>query len=119
MINLQTALYVISNVYFCYPQDVPAKALRILFLLDTLSATWLLCLLNDSEVSKWTPKIFGHGSRGSCESSMSIFGWVLAGCVSGVNNVTDNFVLETNRELFLRYAVISSRCLGYPTCPGS
>ena len=39
----------------CCPQDVPVKALRVLFLLDTLSATWLLCLLNDSEVSRWTP----------------------------------------------------------------
>ena len=47
MIDLPTALYVISKVSFCCPQDVPAKALRILFLRDTLSATWLLCLLND------------------------------------------------------------------------
>ena len=41
------------------PQDVSAsaKALRILFLLDTLSATWLLCLLNDSEVSRWTKSL--------------------------------------------------------------
>ena len=43
------------------------QALGILFLLDTLSATWLLCLLNDSEVSRWTPKIFGHWTSGSCE----------------------------------------------------
>ena len=59
MIDLPNALYVISNVSFCCLQDVPAKALMILFLLDTLSATWLLCILNDSEVSRWTPKIFG------------------------------------------------------------
>ena len=52
MIYLQTALYVISNVSFCCPQDVPAKALRILFLLDIISATGLLCLLNDSGVLK-------------------------------------------------------------------
>ena len=75
MIDLATALYVISNVSFC-SQDVPAKALGILFLLDTLSATWLLCLLNDSEVSMWTPKILGHCTSGSRESSMSIIGWV-------------------------------------------
>ena len=43
------------------------QAIGILFLLDTLSATWLLCLLNDSEVSRWTPKIFGHWTSGSCE----------------------------------------------------
>ena len=42
MIDLPNALYVISNVSFCCPQDVPAKALRILFLLDTLSAMWLI-----------------------------------------------------------------------------
>ena len=105
--GLPTALYSISNVSFCCPQDVPAKALRILFLLDTLSGTWLLCLLNDSEVSRWTPKIFGHCTSGSCESSMSIFGWALAWCVSGVNNVTDDFWAEINRELSIRYAVIS------------
>ena len=72
MVDLPTALYVISNVSFSCPQDVPAKALRILLLLDTLSATWLLCLLNDSEVSRWTPKIFGHCTKGSRESSMSL-----------------------------------------------
>ena len=108
MIDLPTALYVISNVSFCCPQDVPANALRILFMLDTLSATWLLCLLNDSEVSRWIPKIVGHSTRGSCESLISIFGWVLAWCVSGVNNVTDDFGAEINRELSFRYAVISS-----------
>ena len=42
MIDLSTALCAIINVSFCCPQDVPAKALRILLLLDTLSATWLL-----------------------------------------------------------------------------
>ena len=102
MIDLPTALYVISKVSFCCPQDVPAKALRILFLPDTLSATWLLCLLNDIEVSMWTPKIFGHCTRGSRESSMSILGWVLAWCVSGVNNVTDDFGAEIKRELSFR-----------------
>ena len=53
-------LYAICNVSFYCPLDVPDKALRILFLMDTLSATWLLCLLNDGEVSRSTPKIFGH-----------------------------------------------------------
>ena len=59
MIDLPTALYVIRYVSFCCPQDVPAKALRILFPLDTLSATWLQYLLNDSEVSMWTLKSLG------------------------------------------------------------
>ena len=108
MIDLPTALYVISKVSFCCPQDVPAKASRILFLPDTLSATWLLCLLNDNEVSMWTHKILGHCTRSSREASMSILGWVLAWCVSGVNNVTDEFEAEINREVrsyFLKIAV--------------
>ena len=57
----------------------------------------------------WTSKIFGHFTSGSRKSSMSILGWVLAWCVSGVNNVTDDFGEEINRELSFRYAVISSR----------
>ena len=80
-------------------------------LLDTLSATWLLCLLNDSEVARWTPTIFWHWTSGSCEFSMSIFGWALAWCVcvSGVEKVCDDFRAEINRELSFRYIVISSR----------
>ena len=107
----------ISKFFFCCPQDVPAKALRILFLPDTLSDIWLLCLVNDSEVSMWTPAIFRHCARCSREYSMSILGWVLAWCVSGLNNVTDDFWADINRELSFRYAVISSSCLGYPSYP--
>ena len=72
--------------------------MRILFLLDNFSAMWLICLLNDSDVSRWTPKVFGHWISGSCESSMSIFGLVLAWYVSGVNKVTDDFGEEINRS---------------------
>ena len=39
---------------------------------------------------------------------MSISGWVLAWCVSGVNNVTHEFGTEINMELSFRYAAISS-----------
>ena len=53
--------------------------------------------------------IQGHCTRGSRESSMSILGWFLAWCVSGVNNVADDFGADINRELSFRYAVISSR----------
>ena len=77
--------------------------------MDTVSVTWLLYLLNDSEVSRWTTKIFGHWTSGSCESSMSNFGWVMTWCVSGVNKLTDDLGEEINRELSLMYAVISSR----------
>ena len=76
---------------------------------DILSATWLLCLLNDSELSMWTTTIFGHCTSGSRESLMSVLGWVLAWCISGVNNVTDDFGADINRELSFRYSVISSR----------
>ena len=39
---------------------------------------------------------------------MSILGWVLAWCGSGMNNVIENFGAEFNKELSFRYAVISS-----------
>ena len=40
----------------------------------------------------------GHYTRDSCESSMSIFGRVLAWCVSGLNNVTDDFGAEAPND---------------------
>ena len=61
-----------------------------------VSAGYSLCYV--AAMSRWTPKVFGHCTRVSCESSMSILGCVLA-CVSqGVNNVTDDFGAEINRE---------------------
>ena len=62
----------------------------MLFLPDTLSATYWLCLLNDKD-------------------SRSILGWVLAWYVSGVNNVIEDYGAEISKELSFRYAVISSR----------
>ena len=111
-------LYIIGNVDFCCPQDLPAKAFRILFLLDTLSATWLLCLLNDSEVSRWIPKIFGHWTSGRYESSMSIFGWVLDWSVSGVNKLPTTLVQRTIGS-FSSGTQLSplDSCLGYPPAP--
>ena len=68
------------------------------------------CSLNFSfYVSGYTPNIFGHWSSGSCESSMSNLGWVLAWCGSDLNSVTEDVGAESNRELSFRYAVISSR----------
>ena len=40
---------------------------------------------------------------------MSILGWVLAWCGSGMNSVTVDFGAEINKELSFRYAIISSR----------
>ena len=81
----------------------------MLFLPDTLSATYWLCLLNDKEGSRYTPNILGHLTSGRCEFSMNILGWILAWCVSGVSNMTENFGVEISKELSFRYAVISSR----------
>ena len=39
---------------------------------------------------------------------MSILGWVLAWRGSGLNNVTEEFGAEINKELSVRYAVIFS-----------
>ena len=36
----------------------------------------------------------GIGPSGSCESSMNILRWVLAWCVFGVSNVTDDLRLQ-------------------------
>ena len=63
----------------------------MMFLPDTLSAIYWLYLLNDKEGSRYTPNILGHLTSGRRESSMSILGWVLAWCVSGVSNVTEDF----------------------------
>ena len=46
---------------------------------------------------------------------MSILGWVLAWCVSGVNNVTDDFGADScplGTQLFPQ-----DSCLGYPPYP--
>ena len=42
---------------------------------------------------------------------MSILGWVLAWCGSGLNSVTVDFGAEINKELSFRYAIIYSRLL--------
>ena len=55
------------------------------------------------------PNILGHLTNGRCEFSMNILGWILAWCVSGVSNVTENYGEEIRKELSFRYAVNSSR----------
>ena len=42
---------------------------------------------------------------------MIILGLVVAWCVSGLNNVTEDFGAGINKELFFRYVVIFSRKL--------
>ena len=53
-------------------------------------------MLNEN---KYTPSNFGVRTRGSYESSILIFGWVLAFARSGVNKVTDDFGADINSEL--------------------
>ena len=48
--------------------------------------------LNEKKVSKYSP-------RGSSESSIVIFGWVLACSGTRLNKVTDDSDADINREL--------------------
>ena len=68
-------------------------------------------MFNDRMVSRYTPNIVGHWTISSCESSMSILGCDVAWCVSGQNNVTEDFGEEINKELSFRHTVISCRYL--------
>ena len=81
---------------------MPANAIKTLFLLLTLLATCTQCVLNEKNVSKYTPSNFGLRTRGSSEVSILIFGWVLASAGSGVNKVTDDFGADINSELTRR-----------------
>ena len=51
----------------------------------------------------YTPNIFGNWTSGSCETLLSILGWVLDWCGSGLNNVTVDFGAEINKELSFMY----------------
>ena len=57
------------------------------------------CVLNEKKVSKYTPSNFGLQTWGSSESSILIFGWVLACAGYGVNKATDDFGADINSEL--------------------
>ena len=48
---------------------------------------------------RYTPSSFGLRTRGSSESAILIFEWVLACDGSGVNKVTDEFGADVNSEL--------------------
>ena len=78
---------------------MPANASKTLFLLLTRLATCTQCVLNEKKVSKYTPSNFGLQTRGSSESSILIFGCVLACTGSVVNKVTDYFGVDINSEL--------------------
>ena len=58
MIDLPTSLYVISNVSFCCANDVPAKSLRRLILLDSIcyvAAMFVkyICVISKYKVSNF------------------------------------------------------------------
>ena len=84
-----------------------ANAFKSLFLLLTRLATCTQCVLNENKVSKCTPNNFGLRTSGSSESSILIFGWVLACTGSAVNNVTDDFGADINSELTCKKRDIS------------
>ena len=97
-IDLLNALYAISKVSFFCPQLVPSNAFKTLFLLLTLLVTCTQCLLNEKKVSRYTPSNLGLRTRGSSESAILIFGWVLACAGSSVNKVTDDFGTDIKGE---------------------
>ena len=56
-------------------------------------------ILNEKNVSRYTPSSFGLRTRGSSASEILIFGFVLAYIGSGVNRVTVDFDADINAEL--------------------
>ena len=70
-----------------------------MILLRTQLALCTQCVLNEKKVSKYTPSNFRLQTRGSSESLILIFGWVLPCVGSVVNKVTDYFGAYINSEL--------------------
>ena len=84
------ALYVVTRVSFCCPQDVPERAFRMLFLLLERAAVCSICCLNVNFVSKVTPRIFGVVCRGMGVPFTTICGACLASADWGVKRVTED-----------------------------
>ena len=99
-IDIPGDLYVISRVSLCCPQLVPA--FKTLFLWLTRLTTCTQCVLNENNVSKYTSSNFELRTRGSSESSILIFGWVLACAGSGVNKGTDDMSNNNNNNIYLK-----------------
>ena len=78
---------------------MPANAFKTLFLLLTLLATCTHLVLNEKNVSRYTPSSFGLRTRGSSASDILIFGLVLACFGSGVNRVTVDFGADINNDV--------------------
>ena len=57
--GLMIALYVVSNVYFCFPQRVDVSALRMLSRLRACVQMLLMCGVYVSFVSSVSPRILG------------------------------------------------------------
>ena len=89
---------------------MPANAFKTLFLLLTRLATCTQCVLNEKKVSIYTPNNFVLRMRGSSESSILIFGWVLACAVSLVNKVTDDFGAAINSDSVRNVTSPSNKC---------
>ena len=70
-------------------------------------ATYMQCVLNENNVSKYTPSNFGLRTRGRSESSILIYGWVLTCTGSGVNKAIDEFGADINSEFIRKKRNIS------------
>ena len=79
------------RVSFWWPQEVPARHLRILMREATLEEILLACSEKLKKVLKVTPRMEGAFARGIRESLILIWGWRLDWwALSGVNKVTED-----------------------------
>ena len=77
---------------------------------DSIGDLYAVCV-KETKVFKYTHSILGLRTRGSSESAILIFGWVLACAGSGVNTITDDFGADINSELTCKKRDISVKYL--------
>ena len=76
-----------SRHSFCFPQDVPDRALVIFRLFRAFSVVVWICLLKLSLGSKVRPKIFGFLTVGTVVLFIWRVSWALYSAGSGVKSV--------------------------------
>ena len=85
---------------------MPASAFKTVFLLLTLLASCTQWVFNEKKVSRYINR-FGLRTKGSSESDILIFGWVLTCAGSGMNKETDELGPDINNESTLKKRVVS------------
>ena len=70
---------------------------RRCFFSYSMDHLYAVCVKLIKNESKYTPSNFGLRTRGNSESSILIFGWVLA--CAGSDKLTDEFGADINSEL--------------------